>query len=108
MDGTHLTRLLPIPVGLLVHPCTRQCRRFPLTPSTYPPPPPPHSSRTEEPAKAGTRARDRRDPTFDVPKTGLEPTECNRMLKTDHSRPKVLAQTYRVYGHMLNIPSYDL
>ena len=26
-------RLLPIPVGLLVLPCTRQCRRFPLTPS---------------------------------------------------------------------------
>ena len=29
-------RLLPIPVGLLVFPCTRQCRRSP-------PPPPPYS-----------------------------------------------------------------
>ena len=26
-------RLLPIPVGLLVLPCTRQCRRSPVTPS---------------------------------------------------------------------------
>ena len=26
-------RLLPIPVGLLITPCTRQCRRSPLTPS---------------------------------------------------------------------------
>ena len=47
-------RLLPIPVGLFVLPCTRQCRRFPLTPSPF------FLSRTEEPAKAGTCARDRR------------------------------------------------
>ena len=28
-------RLLPIPVGLLVLPCTHQCRRSPLTPSPF-------------------------------------------------------------------------
>ena len=48
-------RLLPIPVGLLVLPCTRQCRQSPLTPS-----PLFSMSWTEEPAKAGTCARDRR------------------------------------------------
>ena len=50
-------RLLPIPVGLLVLHCTRECRRSPLTPS------PPFFfilSRIEESAKAGTCARDRR------------------------------------------------
>ena len=47
-------RLLPIPVGLLVFPCTRRCRRYPLlSPLIF-------LSRTEEPAKAGTCARDRR------------------------------------------------
>ena len=50
-------RLLPIPVGLLVFPCTRQCRQSPpLTPS----PPLLLLSRTEEPVKDGTCARDRR------------------------------------------------
>ena len=46
------------PVGLLVLPCTRQSRRPPppLTPSPHFPP----LSRTEEPAKAVTCARDRR------------------------------------------------
>ena len=51
-------RLLPIPVGLLVLPCTSQCRRFP-TPHYFP-----HFffllSPKEEPTKAGTCARDRR------------------------------------------------
>ena len=49
-------RLLPIPVGLLVLPCSRQCRRFPLLPPLlfF------FLSRTEEQAKAGTCARDRR------------------------------------------------
>ena len=31
--------LVQIPVGLLVLPCTRQCRRSPLTPSPLTPPP---------------------------------------------------------------------
>ena len=31
--NTSNTSLLPIPVGLLVLPCTRQCRRSPITPS---------------------------------------------------------------------------
>ena len=48
-------RLLPIPVGLLVLPCTRQCRRPRLTSS-----PLFFLYRTEEPTKAGTCARDRR------------------------------------------------
>ena len=39
-------RLLPIPVGLLILPCTRQCKRSPLTP----PIPPFFLSWTEEPA----------------------------------------------------------
>ena len=48
--------LLPIPVGLLVLPCTRQCRcpPPPLTPSPF------FMSQTEELAKAGTFAHDRR------------------------------------------------
>ena len=45
-NTSNTLRLLPIPVGLLVLPCTRQCRR---------PPPPPLL-----PAKAGACARDRR------------------------------------------------
>ena len=48
--------LLPILVGLLVLPCTRQCRRSPhysLSPFFF-------LSRTEEPTKAGTCAHDRR------------------------------------------------
>ena len=48
-------RLLPFPVGLLILPCTRRCRRFPLTSSPFF-----VLSRTEEPAKADTCARDRR------------------------------------------------
>ena len=47
--------LLPIPVGLLVLPCTRQCRQSPLTPYPFF-----FLSRTEEPTKADTCARDRR------------------------------------------------
>ena len=49
-------RLLPNPVGLLVLPCTCQCRRSPppLNPSPF------FLSQTEEPAKAGICARDRR------------------------------------------------
>ena len=48
-------RPLPIPVGLLVFPCTCQCRRSPLTsPSLF------FLSRTEEPAKAGTCAHGKR------------------------------------------------
>ena len=53
-------RLLPIPVGLLVLTCIHQCKRSPPPP---PPPPPPYLcflSRTQEPAKSGTCARDRR------------------------------------------------
>ena len=46
-------RLLPIPVGLLGIPCTRQCRWAPLTPFFF------LLSRTEELVKAGTCARDR-------------------------------------------------
>ena len=48
-------RLLPIPVGLLVLPCTCQCRQSPLTPSPFFF----LMARTEEPAKAGTCAHDR-------------------------------------------------
>ena len=51
-------RLLPILVGLLVLPCTRQCRRSPHP--LLPPHPFFFLSRTEEPAKAGTCARDKR------------------------------------------------
>ena len=51
-----ILHLLPIPVGLLVPPCTHQCRRSPLTPSS----PFFVLSQTEEPAKAGTCACDRR------------------------------------------------
>ena len=47
--------LLLIPVRLLVLPCTHQCRRSPLTPST-----PFFLFRIEEPTKARTCARDRR------------------------------------------------
>ena len=50
--------LLPIPLGLLVLPCIRQCRRF-----LSPPPLLPHPffflSWTEKPALAGTCAHDR-------------------------------------------------
>ena len=49
-------RLIPILVGLLVLPCTRQCRRSPLLPLPFLL----FLSRTEELAKAGTCARDRR------------------------------------------------
>ena len=49
--------LLRIPVGLLVLPCTCQCRRSPLTPSL----PFFLLSRTEELVKARTCARDRRE-----------------------------------------------
>ena len=48
-------RLLPILVGLLLHPCTHQCRQSPLLPLLFPP-----LFRTDEPVKAGTCAHDRR------------------------------------------------
>ena len=47
----------PIPLGLLVLSCTHQCRQSPITSS--PPPPFFLLSRTEEPSKGGTCARDR-------------------------------------------------
>ena len=49
--------LLPIPVGLLVLPCTRHCRRYPPPPFH---PPPFFPVRTEEPVKADTCACDSR------------------------------------------------
>ena len=50
--------LLPIPVGLLVFPCTRQCSAPPTpTPLLHPPF---FMSQTEELAKVGTFASDRR------------------------------------------------
>ena len=48
-------RLLPIPVGLLILPCTHQCRRSPLTPSPFF-----FLFQTEKPVRASTCTRDRR------------------------------------------------
>ena len=53
LSAPMVLRLLPIPVGLLILPCTSQCRRSaPLLPPFF-------LSQTEEPANAGTCARDR-------------------------------------------------
>ena len=82
-NTSNTLRLLPIPVGLLVLPCTRQCRRSTLT----------HSplfsllSRTKEPAKAGICVHDRRalqqlTLTWPRPRSYISLLEKGRQLLT--------------------------